>query len=232
LVKVIKDKRVFLPALIAILSVIVFVLAIKHHQTICPICVHLKAFSPDVIKHFVQGFGPWAIVVFIALYALNTISLLPPIGIMSLTAGFIFGPVWGSVAIMFGTFLGTSSTFFISRYFAGPFVQNIIKGKGKEFQDKLDKNGFKVILFIRLIPLLPWEIVNYAAGLSKIKYRDYILATLIGVFPAVVVQTYFSDRLSNFNIKDPTVIAAIGAFILLGAIPALYLKYKNKKTTI
>ena len=79
----------------------------------------MKLFTPEVIRHYILGFGPWALTVFVGLYALNTVSLLPPIGIMSLAAGFIFGPFLGSVGIMLGAFLGTSMTFFISRIFDG-----------------------------------------------------------------------------------------------------------------
>ena len=224
-----KNKKIILPFFLAMAALITLFLLIRNHQLHCPICAHLKSFSPDVIKHFILGFGPWALIVFITLYAMNTISLLPPIGIMSLSAGFIFGPLNGSIAIMTGAFLGTTATFFIARHFGAKIVENLIKGKAKEFQEKLDQNGFKVILFIRLIPLIPWEVVNYASGLSKIKYVDFILATLIGIFPSVLVQTFFTDRLSNFNIKDPTLFIAIGAFLLLGAIPAIYLKKKNQK---
>ena len=224
-----KEKKFFVPALIAVFAVMILVILIKNHHDHCPQCYNLKLLTPGVIKHYILGFGPLALLVFITLYALNTVSLLPPIGIMSLAAGFIFGPVQGTIGIMGGAFLGTTATFFISRFFGGRFVQQIIKGKAKEFQEKLDKNGFKVILFIRLIPLIPWEIVNYASGLSQIKYRDFILATMIGIFPSVLIQTYFSDRLSNFNLKDPSLIIAVGAFLLLGAIPAIYLKNKKKK---
>ena len=227
-----KNKKIIVPFLLAMTTLAALFLLIRNHQLHCPICVHLKSFSPDVIKHFILGFGPWALMVFIAFYALNTISLLPPIGVMSLSAGFIFGPLNGSIAIMAGAFLGTTATFFISRVFGSRFVENMMKGKAKEFQEKLDQNGFKVILFIRLIPLIPWEVVNYASGLSKIKYTDFIFATLIGIFPSVLIQTYFTDRLSNFNIKDPTLFIAIGAFILLGAIPAIYLKKKNKQAKV
>lgn len=225
-------RKIFVPFLLAVTAIIFLFFLVRNHQLHCSVCVHLKAFSPDVIKHFILGFGPWALGVFIVLYALNTISLLPPIGVMSLSAGFIFGPFQGSVAIMAGAFLGTTATFFISRYFGAKFVENMIKGKAKEFQQKLDQNGFKVILLIRLIPLIPWEVVNYASGLSKIRYIDFISATLIGIFPSVLIQTFFTDRLSNFNIKDPTLFVAIGAFLLLGAIPAIYLKNKNKKAGI
>ena len=223
-----KEKRILIPAILAALAVVILVVLIRNHQAHCPQCFHLPSFSPEVLKHFILGFGPWALGVFIILYALNTVSLLPPIGIMSLAAGFIFGPFYGSVGIMAGAFLGTTATFFIARFFGSQFVDSMIKGKAREFQQKLDQNGFKVILFIRLIPLIPWEVVNYASGLSQIKYRDFILATLIGIFPSVLIQTFFTDRLSKFNWKDPTFMIALGAFMLLGAVPAIYLKRKDR----
>ena len=225
----IRIKQIFVPFVLAITAVVVLAFLLYRHQQNCPQCFSLKTFTPEVIKHYILGFGPWAIAVYIILYAINTISLIPPIGIMSLTAGFIFGPLQGTIALSLGAFLGTTATFFISRLFGGKFVEQFSKGKVAEFQEKLDQNGFKVILFIRLIPLIPWELVNYASGLSRIKYRDYITATMIGIFPSIVVQTFFSDRLANFNLKDPTVIVAIGAFLLLGAVPAIYLKSRKKR---
>lgn len=197
------------------------------YQKFCLECLRLEHFKPENIRAFIQGFGPWAVAVYIGLYALNTITLLPPIGIMSLSAGALLGPVGGTVGIMAGSFLGTSATFFISRYLGGPFVQKIVTGKVKEFQDKLGANGFKVILAVRLIPVLPWEVVNYAAGLSKMKYRDYITATLIGIFPAVVIQVFASHSAAHFNIKDPKIWAALAAFAALMIVPGIYLKKRQ-----
>lgn len=220
--------KIFIPALIAVVMFVGIFAALRFHQWNCDPCFSFKAFTPEVVKHFIQGFGPLGLVVFIFLYMVNTISLLPPIGIMSLTSGFVFGPFWGSIALMVGSFLGTSATFLISRFFGGRLVQKILKGKGQEFQEKLNRNGFKVILFIRLIPLIPWEVVNYISGLSQIKYRDYILGTLIGIFPSVVIQSYFADRLAHFNWRDPTLLVAIGAFFLLLIVPAVYLRMKKR----
>jgi len=212
---------------ISILTVVVIIAAAILYKTLCVKCMNLEAFKPESIKNYILSFGPWALIIFILLYALNTVTLLPPIGIMSLSAGAILGPLYGTVGVMAGSFLGTTITFFIARKVGGSFVQKMIKGKAKEFQDKLDKNGFKVILLIRLLPVLPWEVVNYASGLSKIKYRDYIIATLIGIFPAVLIQVYFSHSAANFDIKDPKVWIAIIAFILLLTIPGIYLKKKR-----
>ncbi len=225
-----KNKRILVPFLIAVVTFILLGALYGHHEKVCTQCFDLKMFTPENIRHTILGFGSWAIVVYVLLYALNTVSLIPPIGIMSLTAGFVFGPLLGTAALMLGAFLGTSATFFISRYFGARFVDRLVKGKAKDFRDKLDRNGFKVILFIRLVPILPWEVVNYASGLSRISYRDYIWGTLLGIFPAVVIQTFFADRLSRFDITDPTLLIAVGAFVLLGAVPALYLKRKKRGT--
>ena len=222
------NKKLFIPILVAVTSILLLTFLYQYHQQHCVECFSLKTFTPTVIKHFILGFGPWAVVVYVLLYMANTISLIPPIGIMSLTAGFVFGPLMGTIALMLGSFLGTTATFFISRTTGGKFIDGIIQGKAQGFQEKLNKNGFVVILSVRLIPILPWEVVNYASGLSRIKYRDYILATLIGIFPAVVIQTFFADRLAHFSFTDPTVLVAIGVFVLLGAVPAIYLKMKKK----
>jgi len=221
-------KKLFIPFIVASIAIAVVTFLLIQHQQHCPQCFSLKTFTPDVIRHYIQGFGPWAIVVYILLYAVNTISLLPPIAIMSLSAGFLFGSVKGFIALTLGAFLGTSATFFISRYFGGRFVDKIIKGKAAEFQEKLSRNGFAVILPIRLIGFPPWELVNYASGLSKVKYCDYILATMIGIMPAIIIQVFFSDRLSSLNLKDPTLYIAVGAFVLLAVVPALYLKIKKR----
>ncbi len=225
-----KEKKLFLPVLIALgsLGLLGYFLG-QQHKNFLP-GIQLKNFTPEAVRHYILEFGPWALAVYIALYALNTVSLLPPIGIMSLAAGFIFGPFLGTVGIMAGSFLGTSTTFFISRIFGSGFVEKMTKNHPKviEFQEKLNQKGFVTILLVRLIPLIPWEVVNYAAGLSKIKYKDFILATLIGIFPSVVLQTFFSDRLSHFDIRDPKLIAAIAGFVLLISVPTIYLAWKRK----
>ena len=124
-----KGKKFF--ALISAALVLLFLLD-KFH-IICLECIHLKSFTPQNIRNYILGFGSWALGVYIGLYALNTVSLLPPIGIMSLAAGFIFGPFWGSAGIMAGSFLGTSATFFISRLLGERIVEKISKGNTRNW---------------------------------------------------------------------------------------------------
>ena len=224
-----KDKKLLfgLSGVILLVLILAFYF-IKQHHGECATCLKFKLFSPEVIKHYLLGFGPWAVVVFIILYALNTVSIVPPIGVMSLASGFVFGPLWGTVGLMGGAFLGTTATFFISRSLGARWVDQIIKGKAREFEEKINQNGFTAILLMRLIPLIPWEVINYTSGLTKITYRDFILGTMIGILPSVVIQTYFSDRLANFSWKDPQLFIAIGAFALLILVPVIYLSFAKK----
>jgi uncharacterized membrane protein YdjX (TVP38/TMEM64 family) len=189
-------KKLYIPILIIIGSMGLFIFPLlDFYYHWCPDCSEHHIFSVEVFKLYVLHFDFWAMAFYVFLFTINTISLLPPILPLSLAAGIIFGPVKGTLALSLGTFFGTTATFIIARFFDEKFVEELIQGKAKEFEEKLDKNGFWVTLFIRLFPILPWEFVNYAAGLSTMKYRDYILGTMIGIFPWMAIVTYLANSL-------------------------------------
>ena len=196
---------------------------VLRHQEICLAC-SLKSLNPEVIRHYIESFGSWAIVVYVALYTVNTMTLIPPIAFMSLSAGALFGPVWGTIALTLGAFSGTTVTFIISRFFGGKLVDKFVKGKAADFNDKLSKKGFIVLLPMRLIGFPPYEFVNYASGLSKISYKDYISATMLGMSPAIIIQVLLADRLANFSWKDPVLYVAIGLFIAMGVVTGKIIK--------
>ena len=219
-------KKIIISISILIAIGVMFFLGLKEHHATCPIC-SLKSLDIEVVKHYIQGFGPWAIVVYILLYTLNTVTLIPPIAFMSLSAGALFGPIWGTVALTLGSFCGVTTTFVISRFFGGKLVDKFVKGKAADFNDKISKNGFIVLLPMRLIGFPPYEFVNYACGLSKISYKDYISATMIGMAPAIIIQVLLADRLANFSWKDPVLYVAIGLFIAMIVITGQIVKKKQ-----
>lgn len=189
-------------------------------------CINLKAFTPAAIRDYIQSFGKLAALVYIIAYVLNTISVVPPIAPLSLTAGLAFGALWGAILLMTAAMIGTSCTFFISRFFGRGLVEKMMKGKFKQLDEKLERNGFMTILFFRVIPIVPYEVLNYFCGLSKIKFRDYFWATFLGLIPGVVIAAFFGGSLGEINsIKDvfsPRFMTAIGLMILVIAVPALY----------
>ncbi len=197
-------------------------------------CVDLKAFTPAAIRDYILSFGQWAVVVYILAYALNTISILPPIAPLSLAAGLVFGAVWGSVYLMIAALIGTSMTFAISRFWGRKLADKILQGKFKDLDDKLEKNGFLTILFLRAIPLVPYEVLNYASGLSKIRFKDYFLATFLGLIPGVVIAAFFGGSLGDIktfkDIFSPKLLIAVGLMALIIAVPTIYQMIKNRES--
>lgn len=196
-------------------------------------CVNLKSLTPVALRDFIQSFGKLAVLAFIIAYALNTISIMPPIAALSLTAGLAFGAVWGALYLMMGAMIGTSATFMISRYFGRSLIEKMLKGKFKDLDEKLAKNGFMTILFFRVIPLVPYEALNYVGGLSSIKFKDYFLATLLGLIPGVIISAFFGGSLGEIkSFKDifaPKFLIAIGLMIIILAIPAIYGIFRKKR---
>jgi len=198
-------------------------------------CVNLKSLTPAALRNFIQSFGRLAVLAYIIAYALNTISIVPPIAALSLTAGFAFGAIWGALYLMIGAMIGTSATFIISRYLGRGLIEKMLRGRFNDLDENLAKNGFITILFFRVIPLAPYEVLNYAGGLSRIKFKDYFFATFLGLIPGVIVSAFFGGSLGEIkSIRDifaPKFLIAIGLMIIIIAVPAIYqiVKKRNKK---
>lgn len=181
--------------------------------------------SPEAIRAWLTQFGIVAPLLYVLLYAVNTITLLPPIGILSLTAGLAFGPLIGFLAIMAGAMIGATATFWMSRGLGRGFVERRIKGRFKSLDEKLAGRGFATVLFFRLVPIVPYEVLNYVSGLSKIRFRGYALATFLGLIPGAGVAAFFGDSLRQpFSWRF---LAAVAALVILIAIPTIVLKRRR-----
>jgi len=195
-------------------------------------CVNLKAITPAAIRDYIRGFGLWAPLVYCLAYAFNTILIVPPIALLSLSAGLVFGKIWGAIFLMTGAVIGTSGTFFLSRLFGRALVEKIMRGRLKDLDDLLEKRGFLTILFFRVIPLVPYEVLNYASGLSKIKFRDYFFATCVGLIPGVIISAFFGGALGDLrsfkDILSFKFILAFAALLLVIVIPVIYKSLKKK----
>jgi len=222
-----KNKKLILSIAVVALLLGGLIFGAMQHKAVCAVCF-VKSLNPEVIRHYIEGFGSWAIVIYVLFYTVNTLTLIPPIAFMSLSAGALFGPIWGTVALTVGSFCGTTVTFIISRFFGGKLVDKFVKGKAADFNEKLSKKGFMVLLPIRLIGFPPYEFVNYASGLSKISYKDYISATMLGMSPAIIIQVLLADRLANFSWQDPVLYVVVLLFIGMGVITGKIIKKQQQ----
>ncbi|NTU49654.1 MAG: TVP38/TMEM64 family protein [Desulfobulbaceae bacterium] len=198
-------------------------------------CVNIKFLTPAFVRDKVLSFGSWAVVVYISVYVINTLLIFPPNAPISLAAGLIFGPAMGAALIMISALIGTSLAFFIARLVERKFLDQFLQGRWKDVSDKLQNNGFMTILFLRIVPLVPYEILNYLSGLSRIRFKDFFLGTLFGMMPGAIVTGFFGGTLGEINslgdILSPKLLLGAGLIVFFVGVPGIYyyLKIKGAK---
>ncbi|MBU0469086.1 MAG: VTT domain-containing protein, partial [Candidatus Omnitrophica bacterium] len=104
--------------------------------------------------------------------------------------------------------------FLFARYFGRELVEKHLKGKIQDLDEKIEKHGFLTVLLIRLIPNLPWDVQNLSLGLTKVRFRDYFLATLIGIMPGSFAFVFFGSSLIKV-LFDPGNLWMVAVGILL-----------------
>ncbi|MEK7433756.1 MAG: TVP38/TMEM64 family protein, partial [Cyanobacteriota bacterium] len=169
---------------------------------------------------------------FILIYATGVIISFPGL-ILTLAGGIIFGTAKGTLVNVIASNLGASCAFFIARYLGRDFTEKLIKGKLKSIDENLGENGFIAVLRLRLIPLVPFNLLNYAVGFSKVKYKDYALGSFLGMIPGTFIYTFFADAI----LIDPAqqkeafikLITAVSLLIALSFLPNIIKKVSNKK---
>jgi uncharacterized membrane protein YdjX (TVP38/TMEM64 family) len=187
-------------------------------------------FTPTNIKQFILSFGVLAPIIFVALYAARAVILVIPVGVMSLAGGLAFGKWWGTLLILLGATLGSCLSFITARYFGRGFIESLKwlhRGRIKQFDEKAAENGFKLILFLRLVPLFQYDAVNFGGGLSKIRLRDFALASFVGMAPGGFISALLGSSLED--ILSVQFFAALGAFILLALVPLIYRRIKRSR---
>jgi uncharacterized membrane protein YdjX (TVP38/TMEM64 family) len=136
----------------------------------------------------------WAPLVFIALYTLFN-TLLLPATILTLTAGVVWGWWIGGLWVLAASTIGSAVPYAIGRSGAG-WVGDLLKRKAGRIHDALRHEGFTTLLLMRLIPIVPYNVLNYAAGLAGIRVRDYLVATFAGTIPGIFIFTALASGIA------------------------------------
>jgi len=143
---------------------------------------------------WVAGLGPAGVIAFIAIYILACIFMLPG-SVLTLGAGAVFGVVKGSVIVSVAATLGATAAFLVGRYFARERVAKMIEGneRFRAIDEAVGREGWKIVGLTRLSPVFPFNLLNYAYGITKVSLRDYFLATWIGMIPGGVMYVYLGS---------------------------------------
>lgn len=142
----------------------------------------------------IASLGPWGPVLFVVAYVLSTVLFIPG-SVLTLGAGAVFGVVWGSVYVSIGANLGAAAAFLVGRYFARAWVAKKIAGNATfaAIDGAVATEGWKIVVLTRLSPVFPFTLLNYAFGLTQVRFRDYVLASWIGMVPGTVMYVYIGS---------------------------------------
>lgn len=142
---------------------------------------------PDVqqLREYIAGAGPAAPALFIVVYAILTLLPLPK-NVMGAVAGLLFGLVLGIILVLIAAILGAAAAFLVSRALGRDAVERLIGARVAKVDELLHQRGIVAVIVLRLIPVLPFTALNYAAGLTSVRTRDYAIGTMIGIIPGTV----------------------------------------------
>jgi uncharacterized membrane protein YdjX (TVP38/TMEM64 family) len=144
----------------------------------------------DEFKGFVAGLGPLGPAVFVGAYVLATV-LFGPGSLLTIASGAVFGLTFGFVWAFTGAVIGSSLAFLIARYVARSSVERWTSGNAKfnAVDQAIAREGRKIAFLLRLSPVFPFNFLNYALGLTRVSFRDYLLASL-GMIPGTLLFVY------------------------------------------
>lgn len=157
---------------------------------------HLQQFLQNTLN-WINSLGALGGIVFIGIYIIATLAFLPA-SILTLGAGIIFGVIWGSLYVFIGATLGALAAFLVGRYLAQGWVKEKISSYKKfAIIDKaVSKEGLKIVLLVRLSPLFPFNLLNYAFGITSVSFQDYLIGS-VGMIPGTIMYVYLGYLLGN-----------------------------------
>jgi uncharacterized membrane protein YdjX (TVP38/TMEM64 family) len=140
---------------------------------------------------WVEGLGIWGPVVFVVGYALAAVAFVPG-SILTLAAGAIFGLGKGTLLVLVGATLGAALAFLVSRYLARGAIERRLEGDSRfaAIDRAVEREGRKIVFLLRLSPIFPFNLLNYSLGLTKVRFLDYLVAS-VGMVPGTLLYVYY-----------------------------------------
>ena len=151
--------------------------------------VYRDVFDAAALTDWVDNAGAAGPVVFVLAYAAATVLFLPG-SVLTLAGGALFGPVLGTFLNLTGATLGAALAFLVSRYLASDWVARKTGGRLKQLIQGVESEGWRFVAFVRLVPLFPFNLLNYALGLTRIPFWHYVVASYVCMLPGAIAYTY------------------------------------------
>ncbi|MGQ4647132.1 VTT domain-containing protein [Lyngbya aestuarii] len=173
------------------------VLVFADNSALAQESANVQGFNPQQwlrnALQWIQNLGPTGAIAFILLYIVATVAFLPG-SILTLGSGVVFGVVLGSLYVFIGATIGATAAFLVGRYFARGWVAKKIAGNDKfrAIDEAVGKEGFKIVLLTRLSPVFPFNLLNYAYGVTGVSLKDYFFGS-VGMIPGTIMYVYIGS---------------------------------------
>ncbi len=158
--------------------------------------------SPDKLQMIVADFGVFGPIVFMGAYIIATVLFVPS-SPLSLLSGVLFGPWYGTLYVIVSAMIGATLAFLLSRRTRSLLPlsgDTVLQERLRQYDERIAAHGFITVLVLRLLPIFPFNGLNFAFGLTRVRMREYVLGTGLGIIPGSFVLVYFGDSLASLNI--------------------------------
>jgi uncharacterized membrane protein YdjX (TVP38/TMEM64 family) len=191
-----------------------------------------QALDAAAMEAALQQLGAWAPAAFVALWAIWALSFLPG-AVLGIAGGALFGPVLGTLWNLAGATLGATLAFLAARYVASDWVARKAGSRLKRLLDGVEAEGWRFVAFTRLVPLFPFNLLNYALGITRIKVLPYIAATLLCMVPGTMAYSYLGyagrEAITGGEALIQKGLLALGLLAVLAFLPRLVKRFRNRR---
>lgn len=188
-------------------------------------------FDAAALQAWVEGAGAAGPLLFIGLYALATVLFLPG-AVITLAGGALFGPLWGTLWNLTGATLGSALAFLIARYLGADWVARRAGPRMQRLNDGVAAEGWRFVAFARLVPLFPFNLLNYALGLTRVSFITYLLASWVFMLPGAFAYTWLGhagrEALSGGDGLVRNVTIALSLLAAVALLPRLVRKLRAR----
>lgn len=188
-------------------------------------------FSRENLRMFISRFGVWAPVAYAAIYIISApIPFLAPV--LGTVGGLLFGTGLGTLYTIFIATVSALVPFTLARRLGREWVESKLQGRklDKAYQQSGGSKGFLFVLLMRLIPVLPWEVQNYVAGLTKTPAFTFVLATMLGIIPGTFAFTFLGSSVGETGSWQlPVAIVLVVLMIVVVPLVAVYVRKRRNE---
>lgn len=191
--------------------------------------------SAPALRGYLAGLGAWAYAAYVVLYAL-LITVGFPGSILTITGAVLFGTLLNTGLTVIGATGGACGAFLVARFLARDWVAARLRGRAREVDERIAREGVIALFVLRLIPVVPFNVLNFGSGLTAIRFRDYTWATALGMIPGVFAYSYLTNQAVEIDLSrpstllDPGLLAAVALFLfLIVAVPLAWRRYERKR---